>query len=272
MKGELFFLNENRQKTYKESKLLNRKIDHTLLKSEATDHQVGDLVSEAVEEDFVAVCVPPYMAAGVVKALIPHPTISVCTVVSFPQGNLPLELKLKEAEYLISKGVNEIDFVLNYGEVFAENWDRVQNEMRLMGDLCASGNVISKCIVETPALETPTRFRQVFETLRDYSCIDYIKSSTGMSKRATGIAEIALWNMLRFDDSKPKIKAAGGIKTLADAEAMIKAGADRLGMSASVKVMEELREREAQTLAEGEEETGTVHGASNPSKSTGQFV
>ncbi len=221
------------------SKAFEKYIDHTLLKAEARDAEFDTLTDEAVKYGFGAVCVAPYMASGVSKAMLGYPDIKVATVCAFPQGNLPLQLKLNEAQYLIEQGVDEIDFVLHYGEVLSGNWDRVEAELYQMGEICSQGNVISKCIVETPVLRHQALLKCVFTTLRDGSCIDYIKSSTGMSWRGTLVEEIAFWNELRDGATRPLIKAAGGIKTYEDAVAMIKAGADRLGMSASVGIMED---------------------------------
>ena len=221
------------------TKAFEKYIDHTLLKADARDPEFDILTNEAIKYNFGATCVAPYIAGGVSKALLGYPGIKVATVCAFPQGNLPLQLKLNEAQYLIEQGVDEIDFVLHYGEVLSGNWDRVEAELYQMGEICSQGNVISKCIVETPALRHPALLRCIFTTLRDHSCIDYIKSSTGMSWRSTLVEEIAFWNEIRDGGDRPLIKAAGGIKTYEDAIAMIKAGADRLGMSASVKIMEE---------------------------------
>lgn len=214
-------------------------IDHTLLKPDATDEDFDRLTDEAIKYGFASVCVSPYIAGGVIKALLDYPDIKVGSVCAFPLGNLPLRVKLKEAHFLIDAGIQELDFVLHYGEILNGNWDAVKTEMNLMGKLCAQGNVTSKCIVETPVLESDYRLTRVFEILRDYSCIDYIKSSTGMSIRGTEVREIALWNTLRNGNSRPLIETAGGIKSYERALQMIDAGAGRIGTGAAVKLMEE---------------------------------
>ncbi len=214
-------------------------IDHTLLKPDATDEDFDRLTDEAIKYGCASVCVSPYIAEGVIEALLDYPDIKVGSVCAFPLGNLPLRVKLKEAHFLIDAGIQELDFVLHYGEILNGNWDAVKTEMNLMGKLCAQGNVTSKCIVETPVLESDYRLTRVFEILRDYSCIDYIKSSTGMSIRGTEVREIALWNILRNGNSRPLIATAGGIKSYERALQMIDVGADRIGTSAAVKLMEE---------------------------------
>ena len=223
----------------KPAKTFAQYLDHTLLRPDATDEEFDKLTDEAIKYGFASVCVSPYIAGGVIQALSDYPDIKVGSVCAFPLGNLPLRVKLKEAHFLIDAGIQELDFVLHYGEILNDNWDAVKTEMNLMGKLCAQGNVTSKCIVETPVLESDYRLTRVFEILRDYSCIDYIKSSTGMSTRRTEVREIALWNTLRNGNSRPLIKAAGGIKSYERALQMIDAGADRIGTSASVKLMEE---------------------------------
>jgi len=252
-------------------KPLNEYIDHTMLKAEVLDLAFEILCDEAIKYKFRAVCVSPYIASGVVKAMLPEPDIKVATVVAFPQGNIPLILKLREASYMIDQGVDEIDFVLHYGEVLNQNWDRVAAEMGAMGEMCAQGNVVSKCIVETPVLQHKALLKKVFQILSEESCIDFIKSSTGMSYRGTKVSEIAYWNELRGHSDRPLIKAAGGIKTYEDAIAMVRAGADRLGMSASVKVMEDYLANPS-AFTEGGAPPAKVHEERDDSGSTGNLV
>jgi deoxyribose-phosphate aldolase len=233
---------------------LNRFIDHTLLSPTAMDVAFESMLDEAISYNFSAVCVAPYIAGGVVTAMRAYPSINTCTVVAFPDGNIPLALKLKEAEHHIDNGVEEIDWVLHYGEVLNERWEAVETEIQRMGTLCKQAGVISKCIVETPILgSSEVWLRRVFETLAD-SDVDFIKTSTGRSHRGTLLGEVMFLDELRGDNERPFIKAAGGIKTLEQALDMIQAGADRLGMSASVGVMEQYN-AQLNTFAEGEEET-----------------
>lgn len=231
---------------------LNRYIDHTLLRPQVMDVAFEQLLDDAVKFDFYSVCVSPYIAGAVVSALKPHPSIKVCTVVGFPHGNIPLELKLKEAEYFIGRGVHEIDWVLHYGEVLNENWKNVEAEIVAMGQLCAQGRVTSKCIVETafiPRPEIPTMYKLIYN-----SQVDFIKTSTGYAEEGARLEDVRAWNNLRSElgTSRPRIKAAGGIKNAATALAFIEAGADRLGLSASVEVMEQyLANQETSTGREG---------------------
>jgi deoxyribose-phosphate aldolase len=220
----------------------NHYVDHTLLKPDATQDQFETLLDEAIEHEFEAVCVSPYMAIPIRSILTTtgYRHIKVCTVVGFPLGNIPLELKAAEARYFVSRGIDEIDFVLNYGELKNKRFDYVIKELQTMGDICRSGGAVSKCIVETCYL-TDTEKETIFHYIKDFAPhIDFIKTSTGFGTAGAQLEDVARWNELRGNAPRPLIKAAGGIKTLKDATAMIAAGADRLGLSAGVQIMEEL--------------------------------
>jgi len=220
----------------------NHYVDHTLLKPNATQDQFEKLLDEAIEYEFEAVCVSPYMAIPVRNILTTtgYPHIKVCTVVGFPLGNIPLELKAAEAKYFVSHGIDEIDFVLNYGELKNQKFDYVIKELQTMGDICKNGGAVSKCIVETCYLNE-TEKDLIFHYIKDYAPhIDFIKTSTGFGTAGAQLEDVARWNELRGNAPRPLIKAAGGIKDLDTARDMIAAGADRLGLSAGVKIMEEL--------------------------------
>lgn len=221
------------------SKPLNRYIDHTLLKPLAMDVAFEGLLEEAVNNNFYSVCVSPYIALPVVKALATYPNTRVCTVVAFPHGNIPLELKVREVDYFINGGVDEIDWVLHYGDVLNENWKNVIQEMSTIAKICRKANVVSKCIVESSELNNHTLLSNLFEIVRD-SGVDFIKTSTGFgSGGGAKLSHIQLWNSMRNGAPTPYIKASGGIKSAEQALAMIEAGADRLGTSASVEIMEQ---------------------------------
>ena len=219
---------------------LNKYIDHTLLKPNATQEQFETLLDELIKYDFASVCVSPYMAVPIKAILnsLGHTNLKVCTVVGFPHGNTPTEFKLAEAAYFADRGVDEIDFVLNYGEVKNKQWKAVIHEIVAMGDTCAQQGAVSKCIVETCFLDESEKV-ELFNYIKDYSQVDFIKTSTGYGTSGATIEDVALWNELRGNSPRPLIKAAGGIRNLETALAMIEAGADRLGMSAGVSVMEE---------------------------------
>lgn len=217
---------------------LNRYIDHTLLKTTAMDVAYEGLLDEAIKFNFRAVCVAPYIAVPIVRAMKAYPDTKVCTVVSFPNGNVPLLFKLREASYFIENGVQEIDWVLNYTEAFNDKWYAVTAEMTAMANLCREAGVVSKCIVETGMLTATTLIEKVFKCAQE-SGVDFIKTSTGFAGEGAKVEHIKLWNSLRNGAPSPLIKASGGIKSAEKALAMIEAGADRLGTSASTEIMEQ---------------------------------
>ncbi len=250
-------------------KPLNKYIDHTLLKTEATHNEFEAFLDDAVKYQVASVCVSPYMAGPVAAALVGE-DIKICTVVGFPLGNLPTELKMVEVAYFAERGVHEIDFVLNYGDVKSELFDKVGKELELMEQVCRDHGMVSKCIVETCML-TAEEKTFVWKAISERTCIDYIKTSTGFNGPGANLPDVMHWNQLREKEGVSqnsniiqltvvgsretplKIKAAGGIKNLDTALAFIGAGAERLGMSASAKVMEEWNARNPQTFIEGEE-------------------
>ena len=231
---------------------LNKYIDHSLLKPQAGPKQFETLLDEAVKYQFAAVCVSPHMAVPC-KSALQGEDIKVATVVSFPHGNLPFDLKLQEVQYFVDKGIDEIDFVMNYGDFVWKNFNQVAKELITIGDYCADNGATSKCIVEACFLDLQG-LGAIFNFIKDETRIDFIKTSTGFSDAGALVDDVAFWSQRRGDSERPLIKAAGYIKTLEDALALIEAGADRIGMSASVKVMEEWNARN-QTFTGGEETT-----------------
>ncbi len=239
-------------------KPLSKYIDHTLLKPDASMLEFQQLMEEAVKYSFASVCVSPYMALSAKEALKDYPDVKVCTVVGFPHGNLPAPLKVQEVQYFANHGVDEIDFVINLSLLKSELFENFQAEMRAIDQLCAEHNTVSKCIVETCYL-TEDEKTFMYKVLSEHTNIDYIKTSTGYGSSGAQLADVMKWNekrkmeiakaegdLLDFNEistvrTKPplKIKAAGGIRDLETALKFIACGADRLGMSASVKVMEE---------------------------------
>ena len=236
---------------------LNKYIDHTLLKPDATIEQLENLLEEAAKFEFSSVCVSPTFAGilGEINTKVSFP-FDVCTVAGFPHGNIPTEMKLQEAFYFIERGVKEIDFVINYGELKNNNLTYVVNEIKRLSDVCAERKVVSKFIVETCYLTREEKIA-IFNWMADFCPnADFIKTSTGFGLSGAQLEDVALWSELRLrnelqgDKPGPLIKAAGGIKDLNTALAFIEAGAHRLGMSTGVKVMEEYLAHE-KTFTEG---------------------
>lgn len=248
---------------------LNKYIDHTLLRPDATHAEFEVLLDEAIKYQFASVCVSPYIAGPCAQALKDE-EIKVCTVVGFPHGNVPLQTKLHDVLLLAKAGVDEIDFVINYGDLKSGLFEEVGRELEYMGRACVERGVTSKCIIETCYLNADEK-NFLFKALNDNTQVDFIKTSTGFGSAGAELVDVMNWNAQRREWIKKetgaliqltpaggrlspiKIKAAGGIRDLDTALKFIAAGADRLGMSASVKVMEEWNARQG-TFTAGEEE------------------
>ena len=175
---------------------LNRFIDHTLLKPEATDADFEKFLDEAVKYRFASVCVSPRIATAIAAAMKPEEDIKVCTVVGFPYGNIPLDLKVQQVEHFIKGGIDEIDFVLGYGELRSLRQDLVIHELEIIGELCHKAGVISKCIVETCYL-TEIDKKLMFQYIRDNSRVDFIKTSTGFGTKGAQLEDVKMWHAMR---------------------------------------------------------------------------
>ena len=209
-------------------------IDHTILKPVTTIQNIEQLCAEAVEYKFAAVCVPPPFVKRAATILAPVET-RVATVAGFPFGYAPTESKIAETVLALVDGADEIDMVINLVALRMNDWNYLENEVRMMTDICHQKNKIIKVIIESGILtnEEIIRCCQVFGPLG----IDYMKTSTGYAEKGASIEAVQL--MRRHLPSTAKIKASGGIKTYSFAKALIEAGADRLGCSAGVEIVKE---------------------------------
>lgn len=208
-------------------------IDHTQLRPEATAAQVAQLCDEARHYSFAAVCVAPCYVQLAKECLGPGSLVKVATVVGFPLGYQHAKVKFLETHQAIADGANEIDVVMNISVFKSGKYEEVENELGDLAKFCHMHEAELKVIIET-ALLTTEEIEKACEI-----CVaaeaDYVKTSTGFAARGASLEDIKL--MRRVLPNHMKIKASGGIKTIADAEALIKAGADRLGCSASVKIV-----------------------------------
>jgi len=204
-------------------------IDHTILKPEATYRDVERLCSEAAEFKFVAVCINPcYVELAV--GLLAGTGVKVATVIGFPLGaNLSI-VKAFEAQQAVQQGADEIDMVINVGAVKQGDWETVLDDIRQVVE--GAEDHIVKVIVET-ALLTEDEKKKVCNLVLN-SGAHYIKTSTGFSTGGATVADIELFKAIVGE--KIGIKASGGIRSRADAEVMIAAGATRLGTSAGVSI------------------------------------
>lgn len=208
-------------------------IDHTILKPEATAAEVSKLCQEARTYNFASVCVNPYWVPLVAAALKGSP-VKVCTVVGFPLGANSTEIKAAEAAKAIREGAQEIDMVINVGELRGGNYDAVRDDIRSVVDVSHRGGAIVKVILETALLDDNQKLMGCM--LSKQAKADFVKTSTGFSKSGATVHDIALMRMAVGPDMG--VKASGGVRTLEDLRAMAAAGASRIGASASVKIIE----------------------------------
>ena len=212
-------------------------IDHTLLKPEATAADVEKLCAEARQNGFFSVCVNPVNVPQV-KRLLSGSSVKVCCVVGFPLGAQDPQIKLLEARKAIREGAQEVDMVVNVGALKGKNDALVLRDIRGVVEACKDGRALSKVILETALLTDEEKVRACELSMK--AGADYVKTSTGFSSGGATAEDIAL--MARtVAPKKLGVKASGGVRTLADLLKMVKAGATRVGASASVKILEEAR-------------------------------
>lgn len=212
---------------------LNKYIDHTNLSPSATSKDIDKLIQEAIKYDFKSVCIAPSYVKYAKEAL-KNSDVLVCTVIGFPLGYNATSVKVYETKIAVEHGADEIDMVINVGRFKDGQYEYVLNEIKAIKEAC-NGKTL-KVIVET-ALLTKAELIKITELVMQ-SGADFIKTSTGFSYRGASLEDIQ--TMKETCGDKLLIKASGGIKNLADAQEMIRLGANRLGMSKSVPVMEEL--------------------------------
>ncbi len=211
-------------------------IDHTLLKPTATAGQIRQLCAEARDYGFAAVCVNPVWVA-LCAELLQGSAVKVCTVVGFPLGaDLP-EVKAFEAERCIARGAGEIDMVLQIGALKAQEYDLVREDLAAVVATSHAGSALVKVIIETCYLTDEEKIAAC--VLAQDAGADFVKTSTGFGSAGATVADVAL--MRRVVGPAMGVKAAGGIRTAADFQAMIAAGANRIGASASVQIMAGLK-------------------------------
>jgi deoxyribose-phosphate aldolase len=213
---------------------LARYFDHTALKPEVSQAQIVQLCDEAYRHQFMAVCVNPIWVKRCVE-LLTGSEVKVATVVGFPLGATLPEVKVFEAQCATAYGAVEIDMVINIGTLKDQAYPLVAQEIAAVVHAARSGQAITKVIIETALLtdeEKVTACRLAVE-----AGAEFVKTSTGFAASGATALDVAL--MRRTVGPDIGVKAAGGIRTYADALALIRAGANRLGASASVKIMQE---------------------------------
>ncbi len=199
------------------------KVDHTLLLQGTTKEDIIKVCDDAIKNNVSSVCIPPYyvkLAKEYVKD-----NINVCTVIGFPNGYSTKNVKLFEAKDALENGADELDMVINICMVKNNEYDLIEDEIRSVKEIC--GKKILKVIIETCLLTEEEKINLCKIVTK--AGADFIKTSTGFSKAGATFDDIKLFT--KYIGKNVKIKAAGGISSLEDAEKFIKLGAERLGTS-----------------------------------------
>ena len=209
---------------------MNKLIDHTLLKPDASVKAVRKLCEEALEYKFASVCINPYFVPLAAK-MLKGSDVKVCTVIGFPLGATLSQVKKFEAEEAVKSGADEIDMVLNISMAKEHNYDFIENEVKLVKEGC-QGKLL-KVILETCLLTD----EEIIECSK--ACVrgnaDHVKTSTGFSTGGATVHAVEL--MRKAVGPNIGVKASGGIHSFEEADAMVKAGATRIGASAGVAIV-----------------------------------
>lgn len=216
------------------SQKLAAAIDHTLLKPDATPEQITQLCQEAAAHRFASVCVPPCYVRFAAEQL-QHTGVPVCTVIGFPLGYALAKVKFFEAHQALADGATELDMVINVGALKAGRLEEVEEEIGQLAELCHLRGALLKVIIET-ALLTEEEIVTACQLCVEAGA-DFVKTSTGFANRGASVADIML--MRRSLPGGVRIKASGGIRTRTAALALLAAGADRIGSSNSLALLEE---------------------------------
>ncbi|MBR2062777.1 MAG: deoxyribose-phosphate aldolase [Anaerotignum sp.] len=206
-------------------------IDHTLLKQDATWDQIRDLCIEGMENGVASVCIPPSFVKQ--AAEFAGEKLPICTVIGFPNGYQTSMIKVLEAAQAVKNGADEIDMVINIGWVRERRYDDILKEIDEVKEAC-NGKLL-KVIIETCLLTEEEKIALCDVVSR--SKAEFIKTSTGFAGGGATLADIQLFKKYVTGDTK--IKAAGGIKSVSDAEAFLAAGADRLGTSSLLAMLKQ---------------------------------
>lgn len=216
---------------------LARLIDHTALKPETTLEDVRTLCDEARQHGFASVCVNPCYVALATERLAGSP-VATCTVIGFPLGASRLEIKAREAELAVADGADEVDMVINVGMLRSGKYDYVESDIHAVVAAVRAAGGTTKVILETALLTD--REKVIACVLAQNAGAGFVKTSTGFSKRGATTSDVAL--MRRTVGQTMGVKASGGIRSAKDALKMIAHGATRIGASASVTIVEGLKE------------------------------
>ncbi|WP_416197813.1 MAG: deoxyribose-phosphate aldolase [Sporanaerobacter sp.] len=211
-------------------------IDHTLLKPDATAEMIVDLCREAKEYNFFSVCVNPYYVK-LAKDELKESSVKVATVIGFPLGSTPKEVKAFEALEAIKNGADELDMVINIGALKSKDYDTVKEDIKAVVD-AAKGKALVKVIIETCLLNDEEKVKAC--EISEEAGADFVKTSTGFSTGGATVEDVKL--MRKTVGDRLGVKASGGIRDYDTVKKMIEAGASRIGASASVKIVQSIEE------------------------------
>ena len=211
---------------------LAKYIDHTLLKPDATAAQIQKICDEAKEHHFASVCVNPSRIALVAREL-EGSGVTPCCVVGFPLGAIPAESKAAEAAVAVKNGAREVDMVINIGAAKDGDWATVDQDIAAVKAACAPAKL--KVIIETCLLTDEEKVQACLAAKAAHA--DFVKTSTGFSKGGATVSDVRL--MRKTVGPEMGVKASGGIHNRAEAEAMIEAGATRIGASSGIAIVSE---------------------------------
>lgn len=208
-------------------------IDHTLLKPDATEQQITKLCEEALQFGFASVCVNPTWASKA-YSILKGSRVPVCSVVGFPLGATTPDVKGFETRRAIFDGAHEIDMVINIGALKSGHDSLVKRDIESVVTACHESGVITKVIIEAALLSDDEKVKAC--TLAKEARADFVKTSTGFASGGATVEDVAL--MRRVVGAEMGVKAAGGIKDTEITRKMIEAGANRIGASAGVKIVQ----------------------------------
>ena len=206
-----------------------KRVDHTLLTQGATWEEIKQICDDAMKYQTASVCIPPSYVAQVEEYV--QERMAVCTVIGFPNGYMTTAAKEFETKDALQNGADEIDMVINIGWLKDQKYDLLEAEIRTLKTAC--GDKILKVIIETCLLTEEEKIKMC-EIVKKAGA-DYIKTSTGFSKAGATFEDIALF--AKYIGPDVKMKAAGGISSMEDAEKFLELGAGRLGTSRIVKIV-----------------------------------
>jgi deoxyribose-phosphate aldolase len=223
-----------------------RLIDHTLLKPDASAAEIAQLCREAREYHFASVCVNSAWVT-LCADLLKGSDVAVCTVVGFPLGASPPEVKAYEAQLAIQNGASEIDMVMNIGVLKSRDIKALHRDIATVVATCHAHNVICKVILETSKLNDEEKV--IASQVCKMAGADFVKTSTGFGGGGATVGDVAL--MRKVVGANIGVKASGGVRNYQDAQAMVKAGATRIGASAGVAITREERGESVQGGGKG---------------------